>query len=295
MCDTFLARMSITDDDIIQAARSLGVIGATRHAAHQILATLCDASLGARQIADVIERDPGIAARVLKVANSAFYGSPREVGSLDRALLLMGLDAVRTIAAAACLDRGSPRRLPGAAIDPRALTLHCVASAFAAEALGRQSRRSAPPELFMAALLHDFGVPVQERLDSPGVARLVAALAADEEASPTALEEELVQVGHAQCAQVILHEWQLPEVIVSAVVHHDAPARAPAEIRDLALLVHLGVQLALQAGFTHPLEPRPGRSARELMLRSLGVNEETVDSIIAGLPERVHLVTGSAG
>jgi HD-like signal output (HDOD) protein len=70
--------MPISDDDIIQAARSLGVIGANRHVAHRILATLCDASLDARQIAEVIQGDPGIAARVLKVANSAYYGTPRQ-------------------------------------------------------------------------------------------------------------------------------------------------------------------------------------------------------------------------
>jgi hypothetical protein len=52
------------------------------------------------------------------------------------------------------------------------------------------------------------------------------------------------------------------------------------------------VQLALQAGFTHPLEPRPGHSARELMMRSLGLGEETIESIVEGLAERVHLVTG---
>jgi HD-like signal output (HDOD) protein len=285
--------MPITDDDIIQAARTLGVIGADRQTAHLILATLCDASLDARQIAAVIERDPGIAARVLKVANSAYYGSPRQVGTLDRALLLMGLDAVRTIAAAACLDRGTPRRSPGAAIDPRALTLHCVASAFAAESLARQCGRAEPAEAFMAALLHDFGVPVQERVDSPGVARLLQALATDTDTSPTVLEESLVQVGHAHCAQVIFRDWRLPETIVTAVLHHDAPARAPAEVRDLALVVHLGMQLALQAGFTYPLEPGPGRSPRELMLRTLGIGEEAVDAIVAGLTERVQTVVAS--
>jgi HD-like signal output (HDOD) protein len=284
--------MTITDADIIQAARSLGVIGGSNASAHQILATLCDASLDARQIADVIQRDPGLAVRVLKVANSAFYGVSRQVASLDRALLLMGLDAVRTIAAAACLDRGIPRTSHQALIDPRALTQHCVASAFAAESLSRKSGRAVPAEAFMAALLHDFGVPVQERLDSPGVVQLLQALAADTETSASELEATLVQVGHARCAEVIFQDWRLPEAIVVAVCHHDAPARAPAPQRELALLVHLGVQLALQAGFTHPLEPRPGCSARELMLRSLGLPEEAIESIVEGLAERVHMVTG---
>jgi HD-like signal output (HDOD) protein len=290
MCDTFLARMSIADADILQAARFLGILGGGNQAPHQILITLCDTSLDARQIAEVIQRDPGIAARVLKVANSAFYGSARQVGSLDRALLLLGLDGVRTIAAAACLDRGTPRHNPQAPIDLRALTRHCVAGAFAAESLSRRSGRGTPAVAFMAALLHDFGVPVQERLDSPGVVQLMQGLAADQDASAAELEEKLVRVGHARCAEVIFLDWRLPEAIVTAALHHEAPARAPPPSRELALLVHLGVQLALQAGFTHPLEPRPGRMARELMLHSLGVSEEHIASIVAGLPERVQLL-----
>jgi len=287
--------MTIADADIIRAARSLGVIGGGNHSAPRILAALCDTGLDARQIAAVIQRDPGLSARVLKVANSAFYGRSRNIGSLDRALLLLGLDVVRTIAAAACLERGTPRTSMQAPIDPRALTRHCVASAFAAESLSRHSGRATPPESFMAALLHDFGVPVQERLDSPGVVRLLQALAADAEASPSELEDTLVQVGHARCAAVIFEDWRLPEAIVMAVRHHDAPARAPAAARDMALLVHLGVQLALQAGFVHPLEPRPGRTARELLLRSLGLDEEAIEPIVAGLAERVQRVTDAAG
>ncbi|HTQ36703.1 MAG TPA: HDOD domain-containing protein [Steroidobacteraceae bacterium] len=286
--------MSIADADIIRAARSLGVIGGGNHSAPAILAALCDTSLDARQIAAVILRDPGLAARVLKVANSAFYGRSRNIGSVDRALMLLGLDAVRTIAAAACLEHGTPRTSMQAPIDPRALSRHCVASAFAAESLGRQSGRGTPAEAFMAGLLHDFGVPVQERLDSAGVIGLLQALAADPQASPAELEETLVQVGHARCAAVIFEDWRLPEAIVMAVRHHDAPTRAPPPLRDMALLVHLGVQLALQAGFAHPLEPRPGRTAHELLLRSLGLREEAVKAIVDGLAERVQLVTEGA-
>jgi HD-like signal output (HDOD) protein len=286
--------MAITDADIVRAATSLGIIGGGAHAAHRILATLCDASLDARQIAEVIQREPGLAARVLKVANSAFYGSSRHIATLDRALMLLGLDAVRGIAAAACLDRSVARRSPAAAIDTQALAQHCVASAFAAEALTKQSGRAIPAEAFMAALLHDFGVPVQERLDSPGLMKLIGALVEDADTPFVQLEESLVQVGHARCAEVVFDHWHLPQGIVFAARHHDDPAQAPGPARQLTTLVYLGVQLALQAGFTHPLEPRPSRIALEPLLRSVNLTENVIDPIVAGLSERVLLVVETA-
>ncbi|HYP79680.1 MAG TPA: HDOD domain-containing protein [Steroidobacteraceae bacterium] len=286
--------MAITDADIVRAATSLGVIGGDSHAAHRILAALCDPTLDARHVAEIIQREPGLSARVLKVSNSAFYGSSRNVATLDRALLLLGLDAVRGIAAAACLDRSVARRSGNVAIDPQALTHHCVASAFAAETLARRSGRSGPAEAFMAALLHDFGVPVQERLDPDGVTRLMEALREEPSREPAALEASLVQVGHSRCAEVVFEQWNLPPAIVIAVRHHDNPAQAPGPVRELTTLVHLGVQCALEAGFTHPLEPRQMRIPRGPLLATLGVSDDAFASIAAGLSERVLLMTAAA-
>ena len=282
--------MPIAEAEIVRAASSLGVIAGGANTAHRILATLCDASLDARQIAEVIQREPALAARVLKVANSAFYASSRNVGTLDRALMLLGLDAVRGIAAAACLDRSVARRSQGAPIDPQALALHSVASAFAAESLAKQCGRAIPTEAFMAALLHDFGVPVQERVDTAGVLKLLEALSRDPEAQVGVLEAQLVQVTHGRCAEVVFENWRLPQAIVAAAKHHDDPATAPEPARDLATLVHLGVQLALEAQFTHPLEPRVLRISREPLLRAMGLSEEFATSVQEGLAERVLLV-----
>ncbi|MFO1503677.1 MAG: HDOD domain-containing protein [Steroidobacteraceae bacterium] len=285
--------MPITEQEIVRAASSLGVIAGGTNTAHRILATLCDASLDARQIAEVIQREPALAGRVLKVANSAFYGSPRNVSTLDRALLLLGLDAVRGIAAAACLDRSVARRSQQAPIDPRALALHSVASAYAAESLTRKCGRAIPTEAFMAALLHDFGVPVQERVDTAGVIRLLEALAKDADTPVAELEPQFVQVSHTRCAEVVFENWQLPPSIVQAAKHHDDPSQAPGPVRELTTLVHLGVQIALEAGFTHPMEPRQLRTPRGPLLKAMGLDDESVTAIVAGLPERVLLVMDS--
>lgn len=286
--------MSFTDAEIVKAASSLGLLGSGSHTAHRILAALCDPNLGTREIVALVEREPGLAARVLKVANSAYYGQSRSIATLDRALVILGIDAVRGITAAACLDRSITRRSHIAGIDPRTLVNHSVASAFAAEQLSRLSRRGVASEAFMAALLHDFGVPVQERLDAPGVEALIGALRADPDADPVRLEQSLVKVTHTRCARVVFENWQMPLSIVLAASHHEEPAGAPGPARELTTLVHLGVQLALEAGFTYPMKPRQMRVPREPLLQSLGLTEEGVAGIVATLPERVLLMTEAA-
>lgn len=286
--------MSLPDADIVKAASSLGLLGSGSHTAHRILAALCDASLGTREIVALVEREPGLAARVLKVANSAYYGHSRHIATLDRALVVLGIDAVRGITAAACLDRSIARRSNIAGIDPRTLVNHSVASAFAAEQLSRRSGRGSAAEAFMAALLHAFGVPVQERLDAEGVEALIRALRAQPDADAAELERSLVKVTHTHCARVIFENWQMPVSIVLAASHYDDPARAPGPARELATLVHLGVQLAIEADFTYPMQPRQLRIARGPLLKSIGLDEAAAQEIIASLPERVLLLTEAA-
>ena len=283
--------MAISDADIVKAASALGVIGGGTQTAHRILAALCDPDLGTREVADIVLREPGLAARVLKVANSAYYGQSRSIATLDRALLILGLDAVRGITAAACLDRSIARRNQFGAIDPRALVHHCVASAFAAEQLAKISGRGKAAEAFMAALLHDFGVPVQERLDPEGVAALIQALREQPDADVQALEKQLLKIPHTRCAQVIFEGWQLPPSITLAALHHDDPHAAPGPVKELTTLVHLGIQLSIEAGFTYPAEPRQLRLAREPLLRSLGMTAEALPPIVEKLSEQVLLVT----
>jgi hypothetical protein len=66
-------------------------------------------------------------------------------------------------------------------------------------------------------------------------------------------------------------------------------------VRELTRIVHLGIQLAIEAGFTYPIEPRQFRVAREPLLQSLGIDPGVLQPIVAKLPERVLLVSDAAG
>ena len=98
-----------TQQQIIAAAHELGVINGDSQAAPRLLSALCQPEATAQSIARLISSEPGLAARVLKVANSPFYGVTRAIATIDRAVVVLGLDSVRGIAAAACLDRSLAR------------------------------------------------------------------------------------------------------------------------------------------------------------------------------------------
>lgn len=186
-----------SEREIVAAARALGGLARDNAA---LWRELSDPQVEAPRVARVLHADPGIAARVVKVANSAFYGRGRQVSSIDRAIVVLGLDAVRGIAAAAGLDRVVPRGVAGAAF-----AAHCAEIAALARALARNATDVASADAFLAGLLHDFGRLVAWRLAATGHARAAG-------------DDRL----HAHWGATVLKAWQLPQGIVDTVALHGA-------------------------------------------------------------------------
>jgi HD-like signal output (HDOD) protein len=273
------------DDAILAAARSLGVLGGSA-TAPRILAALCEPGATAAGIGRVISQEPGITARVLRVANSPYYGVTRAVGTLDRAVVILGLDAVRGVAAAACMDRNMLHGIDDAILDVDAMIRHSVATAAAAEALARRGHRAVAPDSFIAGLLHDMGTAIQARLNPGGMQRFLARAAALPSRASRSVEIEEIGVTHERCVAVLLSAWRLPQLLTDAVRFHHEPLGAPPESRKLAALVELGHDLSIGCGIgfgpeTVAVEPPTD------VLALLAISTESIQQVAAELPERV--------
>ncbi len=231
----------------------------------ELLRTLGAADITAEQISATLSRDLTLSARVLKVVNSAYYGQSRSVASVERAVVVLGFPAVRSIAMAAGCFR--LRRLPGGdgQVTPAQVLAHGLAVALGARELARARPGLCREEAFMAGLLHDFGLLLEMHGAPEHFATLETQLAALEAAGPRewlAGETSVFGRCHAESAAAIFGEWQLPDRIVAAVAAHHSPLAAEPALRDLAAVVALADSLAADAGLglagpSEPLEPPP--------------------------------------
>jgi HD-like signal output (HDOD) protein len=256
---------SINSAAILKAASMSGVMGAGTGRAPRLLAALCDSEISAAEVAALIGQDPALSLRVLRVANSAYYGQSRSINSIDRALSLLGLDSVRGIAAAACLDRVLTIGANTPTADLQGMMRHSRATATAAEALAHIGHPARAADAFITGLLHNVGTIVQLHLDVPHAPDII---------------------GHEECAAVIFSAWNLPEPLIVATLHHHRPLAAPQAHRDLATLVHLGASLALAGGYTFALEPA-SMALDPAAIAQLGLEEDQIAAVAAALPERV--------
>ncbi len=196
-----------------------------------------------RDAEQVIKHDPGLAARLLRLVNSAFYGFPAQITSISRAISLIGLQELRDLVLATCIvERFS--RFPNRLLDMRAFWRVSVRCALLAKGLARRHPQAQDLEpLFTCGLLHEVGrLVIYAKI--PELARAAILLAQAEGIEESEAECRTFGFDHYQLAAELAMRWRLPEVISATLRWHGTPERAGAFSRETAL-VTLASRLSL--------------------------------------------------
>ncbi len=177
---------------------------------------LCD-------VGAIIAGDAGFSAALLQAVNSAREGPSRALGSVDRAVLIVGLNRVRALALALSL----PAMRPQSRSDPSAVahSLMSVAGAILARELAVHLGRPAPDEDLNAALLRDIGALLIQQTFPAAWAALIARPGDPLGEEACAREREVFGADHAEVGAEVLRRWGLPEDVVEPVRHHHHPDR----------------------------------------------------------------------
>ena len=204
----------------------------------------------AEQAAKLIGQDLALSAKVLRLANSAFYGIPRTISSVDQAIVILGFQTVRSLVMSASVMKILGRGGRGG-VDRRGVWRHSVATALAARLLSRKLGRKLGLDteaLFMAGLLHKIGVMI---LDSAVQSEYEIALraATAEEAQPLPLiERETLGTDHAALAGMLCEKWGLPDELRTPIANHIFPRESKTHVEQ-ACIVHLASHLSEISGF----------------------------------------------
>jgi putative nucleotidyltransferase with HDIG domain len=215
----------------------------------RLAALINDPRASASDCEVVIRPDPALTANLLRLANSAYFGQSREVGSVRQAVALMGLKRVFEMAAGAAYARVIPPVLPGYGIAATGFWTHCIAVGTISERLARDLGRNVPGLLFTAGLLHDLGKLTIGSFLVEETEPMRASLAGGR-ISFAAAERAVLGTDHAEVGLAAAEHWALPPAIGIAARWHHAPLDAPTpEDRVVAGLVHAADCLAHMLGF----------------------------------------------
>lgn len=264
----------------------------------KIIELVEDPTSSAQDLHGVISNDPALCSRILKVVNSSFYGLPGQIGSINRAIVLLGLNAVKNIAISASLAK----LFRGGQIAPnfaaRDLWAHSVATGTASKLLVDTLKLGVPDEAFLAGLIHDIGIMVELQFDRNKLVEVLNKVKPGADGTPAAdmitVEREIFGADHQAFGRGLCERWKFPKAFAQVCGWHHNPMDLPSGGRNLACLIHLADRLAggIKGGFRLDLTTlEPDASA----LDEIKLTRAQFEELRTRLPDAMKDVEGLLG
>ena len=248
----------------------------------EVLRVVDDPDCSASRLAALVTADPPLAARILRLANSAYYGFPRSIAGVGQAITLLGFSTLRNVAlSTAVFDLFRTRK--GRSLDLPALWRHSLGAATAAKLVARRVRFTPLEKAFTAGLLHDIGKVIIARY-LHGSMECILQLVEEEGMPIGEAEQRVLDVSHPAFGAWLAARWAFPTSLVDAVAFHHFPAQAEANL-PLASIVHIADWLARAAGIGSGGDAVP-REVDPVALQALALTPADLDELRQALELR---------
>lgn len=234
----------ITIEDILERTSDLPTIPA---AALKVIRESDSSTSNAASIARTLSQDQALSVRVLRLANSAYYGMARRISNLQEAVVILGMKSVKNLALVASSYPWLSKPLKGYALGPKQLWTHSFGVAVGAQFVAERAKLDDDGTIFTAGLLSDIGkVALSVWLENKVTA--LYSLAVHQQLTFAEAEQKVLGFDHCEVGEHLAIGWNLPEEIVQAIRYHHEPNSALLH-RNVVDCVHVGDYLTTAMGF----------------------------------------------
>ena len=214
----------------------------------KIINMVNDPDVSFKHVADEIAKDQAITANILKLCNSAYFSKGKEISSIDRAIVILGLKEVKDIVVIATTKSVLNKVIVGYDLARGELWKHGVAVAMLAKKIATECNQKTIADIaFTGGIIHDVGKTVLALFVQSTFKEILNTVT---EKSITFQEAEKVVMGfdHQQIGEQVAIKWKFPKVLQSIVRYHHEPMNAPDDHKMIVSIVHIANTLCLMAG-----------------------------------------------
>lgn len=243
----------------------------------EILRICDDPDSSLSELGEVIMRDVALMARVLKAANSPYYGTSQEISSIRQAVLTLGAARVKSLSLSLSLYELSNKI--GGKVNLKDFWRHSLNVACVAELIAKKVEPALMEEAFICGCLHDIGVLVLDTIYAKGYAKVFQATAAGGDL--VRVEQQLLEIDHATAGEMVARIWNFPPRYCETIAHHHDIIGLESErkLDSLPLIINLANRLATFALEISQNTDRTLLSNREIVASNLGLSSADLKEI----------------
>ena len=239
------------------------------------------------QLAEVLSSDQSLTAKILKLANSAYYSFPRKISTITDAIVILGFSTLKSLVIAASTYNFLNKEVEGYGLDEGELWKHSLSCAMTARLIAKRVRFRSPETAFVAGLLHDIGKMVLNYYMKEEFEQVIKYVTENNVPFSVA-EREIIGFDHAEVGSKVAEKWNFPAELVNAIRYHHEPLKVENKTGKVNLvdITHLADALVLMLGFglgadglMYPIE--------EKVVERAGITIEDLNNIGSKLIESI--------
>lgn len=219
-------------------------------------------------VEDLINKDPAFAAKILSMANSAYYGFDEKVANVHQAIILLGFNTILNLTINICVHDLFHFNFSSRGFTADTLWKHSVGVSLCAKVLSKMYDPSNYENYITLGILHDLGLVVEAQFFRDDLLSILGCLSPDPLAkSFMQLETELIGHAHPYLTSFFCSKWKLPKAISGPALYHHDFTQAPEDIRMSACLLNLADMIVMEShyGFFFPYAEKNTKDVYEYL------------------------------
>ena len=197
-------------------------ISSIKSTVSELIRLINDPKSSAKDLKEVIQLDPPLAGKLLKLANSAYFGFPRTIGDIKEAVVCVGFNEIKELALNQKISQLFNQGDAFAGYSRSLLWKHCVAVAICGKLIYTRVLNESGGKAYVVGLLHDIGIIIEDQFLLDTFFQVLDEYGAGGGAFP-AIELNLLGYDHTDIGHALAIDWNFPEEAATAIRYHHSP------------------------------------------------------------------------
>jgi putative nucleotidyltransferase with HDIG domain len=256
---------------------------------NKLLEIIRNPSSSAMQLKGIIEVDPPLSAKILRRANSAYYGVKRNVTSIQEAIVFIGFNTVKELALNLKVGTIFSKSKQVHNYSRQKLWKHSLAVAMCCKNIYRREFREQGEDIYSSALLHDIGIMVEEEFAPDDFTQIAESMEQSGEAIQD-IEKGLLGFDHPLLAQKLIEAWNMPEELAKTIAYHHRPKAVDPQFIKPAMTIFVSDYITKKnnLGIGEGDEGLPPETEFMDCLDALKISSDSIEIIIEDVVEEIE-------